>query len=48
MMDVAKQYEAEVLGENRAAYQGVEGAFAHIALQSALPPRRGCELPHLG
>ena len=28
MMDVAKQYEAEVLGRNRAAYQGVEGAFA--------------------
>ena len=27
MMDVAKQYEAEVLGRNRAAYQGVEGAF---------------------
>ena len=26
MMDVAKQYEAEVLGRNRAAYQGVEGA----------------------
>ena len=23
MMDVAKQYEAEVLGRNRAAYQGV-------------------------
>ena len=33
MMDVAKQYEAEVLGRNRAAYQGVEGAFAHIALK---------------
>ena len=32
MMDVAKQYEAEVLGRNRAAYQGVEGAFAHIAV----------------
>ena len=32
MMDVAKQYEAEVLGRNRAAYQGVEGAFSHIAL----------------
>ena len=28
MMDVAKQYEAEVLGRNRAACQGVEGAFA--------------------
>ena len=37
MMDVAKQYEAEVLGENRAAYQGVEGAFAHIALRALFP-----------
>ena len=34
MMDVAKQYESEVLGQNRAAYQGVEGAFAHIALKA--------------
>ena len=34
MMDVAKQYEAEVLGRNRAAYQGVEGAFAHLALRA--------------
>ena len=34
MMDVAKQYEAEVLGRSRAAYQGVEGAFAHIALRA--------------
>ena len=32
LMDVAKQYEAVVLGQNRAAYQGVEGAFSHIAL----------------
>ena len=39
MMDVAKQYEAEVLGRNRAAYQGVEGA---------LPPCGGGQLPHLG
>ena len=37
MMDVAKQYEAEVLGRNRAAYQGVEGAFAHIALRALFP-----------
>ena len=37
MMDVAKQYEAEVLGRNRAAYQGVEGAFAHIALNALFP-----------
>lgn len=37
MMDVAKQYEALVLGQNRAAYQGVEGAFAHIALRALFP-----------
>ena len=37
MMDVAKQYEAEILGRNRAAYQGVEGAFAHIALKALFP-----------
>ena len=37
MMDVAKQYEAAVLGRNRAAYQGVEGAFAHIALKALFP-----------
>ena len=37
MMDIAKQYEAEVLGSNRAAYQGVEGAFAHIALKALFP-----------
>lgn len=48
MMDVAKQYEAEVLGRNRAAYQGVEGAFAHIALPGALPPRGGRQLPDVG
>ena len=37
LMDVAKQYEAEVLGRGRAAYQGVEGAFAHIALRALFP-----------
>ncbi len=37
MMDLAKQYEAAVLGQNRAAYQGVEGAFAHIALKALFP-----------
>ncbi len=37
MMDIAKQYEAEILGQNRVAYQGVEGAFAHIALRALFP-----------
>ena len=48
MMDVAKQYEAEVLGENRAAYQGVEGAFAHIALRALFPHAEAVELPDVG
>lgn len=37
MMDIAKQYEAKILGQNRAAYQGVEGAFSHIALKALFP-----------
>ena len=45
MMDVAKQYEAEVLGENRAAYQGVEGAFAHIALRALFPHAEAVSYP---
>ena len=45
MMDVAKQYEAEVLGRNRAAYQGVEGAFAHIALRALFPHAEAVSCP---
>ena len=45
MMDVAKQYEAEVLGQNRAAYQGVEGAFAHIALKALFPHAEAVSYP---
>ena len=45
MMDVAKQYEAEVLGRNRAAYQGVEGAFAHIALRALFPHTEAVSYP---
>ena len=45
MMDVAKQYEAEVLGRNRAAYQGVEGAFAHIALRALFPHAEAVSYP---
>ena len=32
MMDVAKQYEALVLGQNRAAYQGVDLSFSPAIL----------------
>ena len=45
MMDVAKHYEAEVLGQNRAAYQGVEGAFAHIALKALFPHAEAVSFP---
>ena len=48
LMDVAKQYEAQVLGRNRAAYQGVEGAFAHIALKALFPHAEAVSFPHLG
>lgn len=45
MMDIAKQYEARVLGQNRAAYQGVEGAFAHIALKALFPHAEAMSCP---
>ena len=45
MMDVAKQYEALILGQNRAAYQGVEGAFAHIALRALFPHAEAVSCP---
>ena len=45
LMDVAKQYEAVVLGQNRAAYQGVEGAFAHIALKALFPHAEAVSYP---
>ena len=54
-MALARQYEALLLGQNRVAYQGVEGALPgggggvcpHRAA-GAVPPRRGGQLPHLG
>ncbi len=44
-MDIAKAYEAAVLGQNRVAYQGVEGAFAHIALKSIFPHAEAMAYP---
>lgn len=44
-IEVAKQYEALVLGRNRAAYQGVEGAFAHIALKKLFPHAEAVNYP---
>ena len=37
MMDLAKQYEAAVLGATALPITGVEGAFAHIALKALFP-----------
>ena len=48
MMDLAKQYEAAVLGRNRAAYQGGGGCVCPHRPQGAVPPRRGCKLFHMG
>ena len=36
VLDAVQAIERE-LGRNRAAYQGVEGAFAHIALRALFP-----------
>lgn len=44
-MAVARQYEALLLGQNRVAYQGVEGAFAHIALRNLFPHAEAVSCP---
>ena len=44
-MAVARQYEAFLLGQNRVAYQGVEGAFAHIALKNLFPHAEAVSCP---
>lgn len=44
-MDVAKAYEAAMMGQNRVAYQGVEGAFSHIALQAIFPHAEAANYP---
>lgn len=44
-MAVARQYEALLLGQNRVAYQGVEGAFAHIALKNLFPHAEAVSCP---
>jgi chorismate mutase/prephenate dehydratase len=36
-MALSRQYQAAILGQDRAAYQGVEGAYAHIALKTLFP-----------
>ena len=44
-MAVARKYEALLLGQNRVAYQGVEGAFAHIALRELFPHAEAVSCP---
>ena len=44
-MALARQYEALLLGQNRVAYQGVEGAFAHIALRQLFPHAEAVSCP---
>ena len=36
-MALSRQYQQQVLGRDQVAYQGVEGAFAHIALKKLFP-----------
>ena len=37
LMKISRQYQAKILGQDIVGYQGVEGAFAHIALQKLFP-----------
>lgn len=36
-MALSRAYQKQILGQNIVAYQGVEGAFSHIALQALFP-----------
>lgn len=36
-MSLSRQYQTRVLGRDKVAYQGVEGAFSHIALKKLFP-----------
>ncbi len=44
-MELAKAYEAQIMAQNRVAYQGVEGAFAHIALTAMYPHAEAIAYP---
>lgn len=39
-MQLSRQYQAQMLGRDAVAYQGVEGAFSHIALTHLFPHAR--------
>lgn len=36
-MNLSRQMQSKILGQNTVAYQGVEGAFSHIALKKLFP-----------
>ncbi len=40
-----RQYQLQVLGRDRVAYQGVEGAFSHIALRRLFPRAKAVSYP---
>ena len=44
-MDLAKAFEAYRMGRDRVAYQGVEGAFAHIAATRLYPHAKAVSCP---
>lgn len=44
-MALSRQYQTAVLGRDQVAYQGVEGAYAHIALQQLFPHARALSCP---
>ena len=44
-MSLSRQYQARVLGRDRVAYQGVEGAFSHIVLKKLFPRAKAVACP---
>ena len=45
MMALSRQYQTQVLGKNSVAYQGVEGAYSHNALQELFPHAEALACP---
>ena len=47
-MALSRQYQTRVLGRDKVAYQGVEGAFSHIALKHLFPRATAVACPTFG
>lgn len=45
LMAISRRYQAKMLGLDKVAYQGVEGAFAHIALTRLFPGAQAVACP---